>query len=208
MQVHSLRLDSRSGQFTVDQVTARFNAARRSLSLTEKGATRGITAAVAGTQVGKVSIGPAREFNTAGLFTALPPNALTTTAGVPVQTFTLNTSYEFEHVGTPGRVPTIVSITIPPAIRDQEVLNRFATATRGVQATWARCLRRQTRRGAGHRLPARAGRDGAASPNRSGLDAAAATGVDGLGRAARGRQGERACIGVPAEEGTRSVTCS
>ena len=91
---------------------------------------------MAGTQVGKVSIGPAREFNTAGLFTALPPNALTTAAGVPVQTFTLNPSYEFEHVGTPGRVPTVVSITVPPAIRDREVLNRFATATRGVQATW------------------------------------------------------------------------
>jgi hypothetical protein len=133
LQVHSMRLDSRSGQFTVDQVTGRFNAARRSLPLTEKGVAR---AAVAGTQVGKVSIGPAREFNTAGLFTALPPNALTTAAGVPVQTFTLNPSYEFEHVGTPGRVPTVVSITIPPAIRDQEVLNRFASATRGVQATW------------------------------------------------------------------------
>jgi hypothetical protein len=138
MQVHSMRLDARSGQFTVDQVTARFSPERKSISLTEKGrAARGLAAAAAGTQIGKVSIGPAREFNAGGLFTALPPNALTTATGIPVQTFTLNPSYEFEHVGTPGRVPTIVSITIPPAIRDREVLNRFADATRGVQATWA-----------------------------------------------------------------------
>ena len=137
MQVHSMRLDARSGQFTVDQVTARFSPERRSISLTEKGrAARGLAAAATGTQLGKVEIGPAREFNAGGLFTALPANAFTTTAGVPVQTFTLNRSYEFEHVGTPGRVPAVVSITIPPAIRDREVLNRFATATRGVQGTW------------------------------------------------------------------------
>jgi hypothetical protein len=138
LQVNSMRLDARSGQFTVDQVTARFNAGRKSLALTGKTGREAVpAAAIAGTQLGKVSIGPAREFNAAGLFTALPPNALTTTAGVPVQSFELNPSYEFEVVGTPGRVPAVVTITIPPAIRDREVLNRFATATRGVQGTWA-----------------------------------------------------------------------
>jgi hypothetical protein len=139
MQVNAMRLDARSGQFTVDQVTARFSAGRQSLALTEKvrGQEAVSAARVAGTQIGQISIDPAREFSAEGLFTALPPNALTTAAGVPVQTFDLNSSYEFEHVGTPGRVPTVVTVTVPPAIRNRDVLNRFSTATRGVQGTWA-----------------------------------------------------------------------
>ena len=137
LQVHSMRLDSRSGQFTVDQVIARFNAARRALPLTAKPRAGAGATALAGTQLGKVNIGPAREFDAAALFTALPTNAFTTMADAPVQSFTLNSSFEFEFVGPLGRVPVVVSVTTPPAIRNRDVLNRFASAIRGVQGTWS-----------------------------------------------------------------------
>ena len=106
LQVHSMRLDSRSGQFTVDQIAGRFNAARKAMPLTAKGrvAGAGPLTALAGTQLGQISVGQAREFDATGLFTALPPNAMTTAAGAPVQTFTLNPNFEFEHVAdTRGR---------------------------------------------------------------------------------------------------------
>ena len=139
LQVHSMRLDSRSGHFTVDQIAGRFNAARKAMPLTAKGRIPGAgpLAALSGTQLGQISVGQAREFDATSLFTALPPNAMTTAAGAPVQTFNLNSNFEFEYAKTPGQVPPVVSITIPPAIRNREVLNRFATATRGTQATWA-----------------------------------------------------------------------
>jgi len=139
LQVHSMRLDSRTGHFTVDQIAGRFNAARKAMSLTATGRVPGAgpLAALAGTQLGQISVGQAREFDATSLFTALPPNAMTTAAGAPVQTFTLNANFEFERVQPPGRVPPVVSITIPPAIRDREVLNRFSAATKGAQATWA-----------------------------------------------------------------------
>jgi hypothetical protein len=136
LQVQSMRIDSRSGQLTVDRVIGVFNPNRRAVALTSKDAAAE-AARVAGTQLGKIDVSPAREFNAGGLFAALPPNALVTTAGAPIRNFTLNPNFEFEHVRTPGDVPAVVSITIPPAIRDREVLNRFATATRGIQATWA-----------------------------------------------------------------------
>jgi hypothetical protein len=147
LQVHAMRLDARSGQFTVDRMTAQFNAARKAMPLaaakrpTRASKARGAKArpskagGVAGTQVGRVDLGAAREFGAGGLFTALPPNSLVTTAGAPAQTFTLNSSFEFEHRPTTD-VPPVVSITMPPAIRAREVLNRFSAATKGVQATW------------------------------------------------------------------------
>jgi hypothetical protein len=139
LQVHSMRLDSRSGHFTVDQISGRFNASRKAMPLTAKGrvAGAGPLNALAGTQLGQISVSQARQFDATALFTALPPNAMTTAAGVPVQTFTLNEHYEFERVETPGRVPPVVSITVPPLIRNREVLNRFSAATKGTQGTWA-----------------------------------------------------------------------
>jgi hypothetical protein len=139
LQVHSMRLDSRSGQLTIDSVVGRFNAARRPMVLraSKSGTpTAAGGAALAGAQLGKLEVGPAREFDAAGLFAALPPNAMTTAAGAAAQTFTLNRQFEFEHAATPGRDTAVVSITMPPAIRNRQVLNRFTEATRGVQATW------------------------------------------------------------------------
>ena len=138
LQVNSMRLDARSGLLQVDRVTAQFDAGRRSLplKLARRGARTDAIAALAGTKLGTVNIGSAREFNANGLFAALPPNSLMTTAGAPAGRFTLNASFEFEVKPPTGGIPPVVSITLPPALRNREVLSRFTAATRGVQQTW------------------------------------------------------------------------
>jgi hypothetical protein len=154
LQVSAMRLDARTGQFSVDRVTAQLNRERKALPLETKaprkeggakaggpakaGGAVGNVAALAGMQVGTID-SAASHLDAAGLFASLPPNAMTTTAGTAGQTFVLNANYEFERpVVAPGTPPPpVVSITIPPTIRKREVLNRFAEATRGVQATWS-----------------------------------------------------------------------
>jgi hypothetical protein len=134
LRVHAMRLNARSGQFTVDALTAQFDAARRSMarSVAEVAAQTRVSAR----KLGKVVEGPARKFPAGGLFTALPPNALVTAADAPAPTFTMNPNFEFDVVADPGRTADVATITIPPTIRTRGVLTRFATATRGVQATW------------------------------------------------------------------------
>jgi hypothetical protein len=134
LRVHAMRLDSRSGQFTVDSVVAQFTGERRSIA--RSGTQAAALSAASGLKVGRVEAAPARKFPAAGLFAALPPNALTTSADLPAQTFTLGPSFEFERVATPDRIPDITTITMPPTIRARAVLRRFTSATRGVQATW------------------------------------------------------------------------
>jgi hypothetical protein len=140
LQVHSMRLDGRSGRFTVDRLTSRLDVRRRPLPLTDRARTARAgkaRAAAAGTLLGTLDVGAAREFDAAGLFGALPPNAMVTAAGAELQTFRITSGFEFERAGTGGVLPGVVSVTLPPALRSREVLNRFATATRGVQATWS-----------------------------------------------------------------------
>jgi len=137
MQVSAMRLDARSGQFQVDRVTAQFDAQRRALPLEAARPTprtRAI-AALAGLNVGKVSVGSARDFNPGGLFIALPPNSLSTTPGAPTLDFKLNDSLEFEGRAG-GDIPPVVSVTFPTTIRQRDVLNRFTAVTRDVQASW------------------------------------------------------------------------
>lgn len=137
LQVSAMRLDARSGQFQVDRVTAQFDARRRALALEARRPTprTRALAALAGLNVGKVTIDSAREFNPGGLFTALPPNSLSTTPGAPVLDFKLNDSLEFEGRAG-GEIPPVVSVTFPTTIRQREVLNRFTAATRDVQTSW------------------------------------------------------------------------
>lgn len=138
LQVNAMRLDARTGQFQVDHVSAQFNAARRALPLqsARHSARTDQIAALAGIKLGSVGIGSAREFDPGGLFAALPPNALVTTPGAATPNFTFTPNLEFEGPMATGEIPPVVSITLPPAIRDRAVLNRFADATRGVQETW------------------------------------------------------------------------
>jgi hypothetical protein len=85
LQVHSMRLDSRSGHFTVDQIAGRLNAARRPLPLTRRAASPGAgpLAALSG-RSWTTQRRPAREFERdQACSTALPPNAMTTAAVQP-----------------------------------------------------------------------------------------------------------------------------
>ena len=136
LQVSAMRLDARSGGFTVDRVVSRFNALRTALPL--KGASRDARAAatLAGTRIGRVAVDTSREFNAGGLISALPPNALTSAVGDTTPNFTLNPNLEFERREPGGAPPPVTSLTFPPALRQREVLNRFSVATQGVQATW------------------------------------------------------------------------
>jgi hypothetical protein len=138
LQVNAMRLDARSGLLQVDRVTAQFDSGRRALPLhpARRSARTDAIAAVAGAPLGSVDIGNAREFNATGLFTALPVNSLVTTSGAPQRSYSLNATLEFEALPPTGEIPPVVSVTLPPAIRDREVLNRFSVATRGVQQTW------------------------------------------------------------------------
>lgn len=127
LMVSAMRLDARSGSFTIDQVKGRFDQRRRAMSITAQ-AIQGLQ----GTQLGKVAIPTSRAHAPGGLIATLPPNAMLSRGG-ELQQFTLDDNLEFGRGRTGGDV---VSITLPPAIRQREVLNRFSTATRGVQASW------------------------------------------------------------------------
>ncbi len=170
LQVHSMRLDSRTGHFTVDQIAGRFNAARKAMSLTAKGRVPGAgpLAALAGTQLGQISVGQAREFDATALFTALPPNAMTTAAGAPVQTFTLNPNFEFEHVQTTGAGTAGRQHHDPAGDSRSRGAQSFLGGDARRTGHVGRCLRSQARRSAGHRLPARAGRHRRPRADRSG----------------------------------------
>jgi hypothetical protein len=134
LRVLAMRLDARSGRFTVDNVVQQFNERRQLIGRT--GTRADALPKVAGLRVGAIATGPARKFPPGGLFAALPANALSTSPNVPARTFTLNPRFEFDHDTLPID-PEIVTVTIPPTIRTRDSLRRFATATRGVQATWA-----------------------------------------------------------------------
>lgn len=136
LRVSAMRLDARSGGFTIDRVVAHFDAARRALPLAGKGRTAAGAAALAGLKVGKVTVGSSREFNPGGLIASLPPNALVSAVGATAPNFTLDPNFEFQQPRPGAAPPPVVSVTLPPAIRKREVLNRFAVATRGVQSTW------------------------------------------------------------------------
>jgi hypothetical protein len=136
LQVSAMRLDARSGRFTIDRVVGRFDAARRALPLAGKGRAAAGIAALAGTRVGQVTVGAAREFNPGGLMATLPPNALASAVGQTLPSFTLDANLEFARREPGGTPPPVVSVTLPPALRQREVLKRFSAATRGVQLSW------------------------------------------------------------------------
>jgi len=138
LQVSAMRLDARSGGFTIDHVVSRFNATRKALPLAGKGRDALESAALAGTRIGKVNLGTSRDFNAGGLIASLPPNSVVSAGGgAAMPDFQLDANFEFAQPDIGTRPQPVVSVTLPPAIRKREVLNRFAVATRGVQASWS-----------------------------------------------------------------------
>jgi len=137
LQIDSMRLDARSGQLRLDRALTRFDANRRAVAPVKRRARA--LAAIGGINLGQVQIADARRFDNAGLFAALPVNALQPEPAQPgAPRFVLNPGFEFTGVAAPapGAPPALVTVTLPPAIRQRETLNRFAVATRGTQALW------------------------------------------------------------------------
>ena len=136
LQFSTMRLDARSGQLRLDKSLLRLDKSRQSVKAII-GDTRRALATVAGVNLGKVNVTDARQFNNATLFALLPVNALQTDPNAVPSTFTLNASFQFVQPGAGAGVGNIVSdivtLTLPPATRKREVLNRFAVATRGTQ---------------------------------------------------------------------------
>ena len=129
LQLSAMRLDARSGGLTLDKPVLRvFGASRRALKPTAA------ARALAGLSLGSVRIADARKFSTTGVFAALPVNAISSSGAAAQPAFRLDDRFEFG--GTAAASGPLVSITLPPALRQRDVLNRFAVATRGTQALW------------------------------------------------------------------------
>jgi len=135
LQFSSMRLDARSGQLHLDKALLRLDRERRAIRPVAHAG--GARALLAGINLGQVNVTDARQFNSAGLFSSLPVNALQT---APVQgaapKFVLNQGFEFGAAQLPAASADSITLTLPPAIRNRQVLNRFAIATRGTQALW------------------------------------------------------------------------
>lgn len=136
LQFSTMRLDARSGQLHLDRALVRLDAMRKSVKPIAPPQGRGPLASVAGINLGQVNIADARKFNSAGLFASLPVNALQTDPKAGAPKFVLNQGFEFARVQVPAAPAGSVTLTLPPATRTREVLNRFAIATRGTQALW------------------------------------------------------------------------
>ncbi len=132
LQFSTMRLDARSGQLRLDKAVLRLDKSRASVKPVV-GDTKRALAVVAGVNLGKVNVTDARQFNNATLFASLPVNALQTDPKVAPSTFALNSGFQFVQTGAVTGVSDIVTLTLPPATRKREVLNRFAVATRGTQ---------------------------------------------------------------------------
>lgn len=132
LQFSTMRLDARSGGLRLDKPVIRaLDGLRREV---KRPAAK---APLAGINLGQVRIADARTFSTAGVFAALPVNSLLSGAVTPAPPrFALTEGFEF--VGNlPGPPePAVVSLTLPPALRQRDVLHRYAVATRGTQDMW------------------------------------------------------------------------
>jgi hypothetical protein len=137
LQFNAVRLDARSGQLRLERALARFDASRRAIApLPLRRGARPVLA-LGGLGLGAVDVGSARRFDTAALLNALPPNALQDAPAAPgAGRFVLDPGFRFNAPPAPPEPPASVTLTLPPAIRRREVLNRYAEATRGTQQLW------------------------------------------------------------------------
>ena len=131
MQISAMQLDKRNGALRLDKPLLRFTPrgdAQRPLT--------GDVARAAGMALGMVSLVDVRQFGNIGLFSNLPPNALDLQQGNVVSSFKLTPGLEFDRVGDLPQQRNIASITLPPALRSRDVLNRFSNATSQLQKQW------------------------------------------------------------------------
>lgn len=131
MQISAMQLDKRSGALRLDRPLVRFapsGVARRAAS--------GEVTRVAGIPLGKVDLTDVRQFGNVGLFSNLPANAFDLQAGSVVSGFKLTEGLEFGRVGDTPAQRNVTSITLPPALRTRDTLNRFSKATSQLQQQW------------------------------------------------------------------------
>ena len=136
LQFSTMKLDARSGSLRLNRALVReLDSARRDMQpATRKGtAVRALT----GTPLGSLRIADSRKFSTAGVFAALPINAVqSVVADAEKPHFSVNTGFEI--VGSLAAPPdlAVATLTLPPALRQRAILNRYAVATRGSQQLW------------------------------------------------------------------------
>ncbi|WP_394788311.1 hypothetical protein [Rhodoferax sp.] len=135
LQFSTLRLDARSGGLKLDRVQFRaLDKARRDMPVSAKKTAQ--ARALSGVSLGSVRIADTRKFNTAGVFAALPVNAVQTTANAVLPKFSVNDSFEIVGSAVGSAQAPVATLTLPPALRSREILNRYAVATRGTQQLW------------------------------------------------------------------------
>jgi hypothetical protein len=131
LQISAMQLDKRSGALRLDKPLAR---------LTPRGAVErpraGQVRAIAGIPLAQVNLADVRLFGNVGLFSSLPPNAFDLQAGNVVSGFKLTDGLEFTRLGDAPPQRNVTSITLPPALRKRDVLNRFSKATQQLQKQW------------------------------------------------------------------------
>ncbi|MEO6855915.1 MAG: hypothetical protein ABI410_21005 [Rhodoferax sp.] len=136
LQFSTLKLDARSGSLRLNRALVReLDTARRDVTPPVR---KGVAArAVVGASLGSLRIADGRKYSTAGVFAALPLNAVqSVVADAEKPHFSVNTGFEI--VGSLAAQPnlTVATLTLPPALRQRDILNRYAVATRGSQQLW------------------------------------------------------------------------
>lgn len=136
LQFSTMRLDARSGGLKLDRALFRqLDVSRREMPQSARRAAQ--TRALTGVSLGSVRIADARKFSTAGVFAALPVNAVQSSAtGAVISRFSVNDSFELVATQAGAALPAVATLTLPPALRTREILNRYAVATRGTQQLW------------------------------------------------------------------------
>lgn len=136
LQFSTMRLDARSGGLKLDRALFRqLDASRREIVPPAGRAAQ--SRALTGVSLGSVRLADARKFSTAGVFAALPVNAVqSAVAGTASTSFSVNDSFELVASHAGAALSPVATLTMPPALRTREILNRYAVATRGTQQLW------------------------------------------------------------------------
>lgn len=131
LQFSALRIDARSGSVRVDQPLLRFvgRAAPQPASAAAQRAVGGLT-------LGSWPAADARAYGNLGLLASLPPNAFDLQGGNSGVQLAVSETLEITRLGDAPPDRGVLSVTLPPAIRQRAVLKAFAEATRGVQRAW------------------------------------------------------------------------
>ena len=136
LQFSTLKLDTRSGSLRLNRALVReLDTARRDVSpATREGP---VTRALAGASLGNLQVADGRKYSTAGVFAALPLNAVqSVVAEAEKPQFSVNPGFEIIGSLPAHPSPAVATMTLPPALRQRDILNRYAIATQGTQQLW------------------------------------------------------------------------